>query len=273
MKTILVPVDFSPASRNALHFAAQLGQKVGAELVLFHAYMLPTPVSEVPYMMVTADELQKENEQLIRQEAKNVTTQYGARCQTLVRLGIASDEVKNYIRENPTDLIIMGMKGAGGIELIMGSTTTNVIRKVNVPVLVVPHDCSFSPLKSIAYAADLDHPVNHNLYQPLLQLAAAYQSDLHIVHVQTNHTAETADKLMSRKEMQQAFTGYKFDFKTIENPSVTHGVNEYLQKYPADLLVMMAHKHGFLEQLFTKNHTAAMAYATHTPLLILQDKG
>ncbi len=66
MQTILVPVDFSPVSRNAAVYAAELARIFNSRLVLFHAYMLPTPVSEVPYVMVTADEMQQENETLLK---------------------------------------------------------------------------------------------------------------------------------------------------------------------------------------------------------------
>ena len=69
MNTILVPVDFSPASRNAAVFAAELAKVLHTRLLLFHAYMLPTPISEVPYAMVTVDNLQKENEEQVKKEA------------------------------------------------------------------------------------------------------------------------------------------------------------------------------------------------------------
>ena len=58
MNTILVPVDFSPASRNASIYAAELAKLFNSRLLLFHAYMLPTPISEVPYAMITVDNLQ-----------------------------------------------------------------------------------------------------------------------------------------------------------------------------------------------------------------------
>ena len=94
MQTFLVPVDFSAASSNALEYAAQLAKVMGAKLLLFHAYMLPTPVSEVPYVMVTADELQKENEELIERKPEYLQNNIGVEIEWQVRIGIATDEVK-----------------------------------------------------------------------------------------------------------------------------------------------------------------------------------
>ena len=50
------------------------------------------------------------------------------------------------------------------------------------------------------------------------------------------------------------------------------GVIEYMATHASELLVMVEHKHSFLERLFSRDHTTAMAYETKTPLLILQDK-
>lgn len=272
MQTFLVPVDFSAASRNALTYAAQLAQKVQAQLVLFHAYMLPTPVSEVPYMMVTADELQKDNEALIAKDAAFVRDTFGINCSTIVRLGIASDEVKVLLQEVPADLVIMGMKGAGGFEKIIGSTTTNVVRKLNVPVLIIPHDAGFAEPRCIAYSSDFSYHKSFHLFDPLLKLAKFFQASIHILHIHLHHTSEHADVLAGKKEVENLFTGIPHDFVTVESASVTSGVNEFLAKNPCQMLVMVAHKHSFFERIFSKNHTAAMAYETHIPLLVLQDK-
>ena len=48
--------------------------------------------------------------------------------------------------------------------------------------------------------------------------------------------------------------------------------DDYLQTHPGQLLVMTAHKHNFFERVFSRSQTTAMAYETHIPLLILQDK-
>ena len=41
METILIATDFSPASKNALLYGAQLGEAMNAKVILFHAYTIP----------------------------------------------------------------------------------------------------------------------------------------------------------------------------------------------------------------------------------------
>ncbi len=76
----------------------------------------------------------------------------------MVQIGIASDEVKLLAKEKNADIIVMGMKGAGGLDKIIGSTTTNVIRKVKVPVLVIPEKATYQAIQHITYAYDLNDP-------------------------------------------------------------------------------------------------------------------
>lgn len=272
MQTLLVPVDFSPASTNAATYAANLAKVLNAKLILFHAYMLPTPVSEVPYVMVTAEEMQKENEELISNQADSLHRQFGVEIQWLVRIGIASDEIKSLIKETEIDLVVMGMKGAGGLEKIIGSTTTNVIRKIKKPVLLIPHDAFYKTVSNITYSSDFSYQTSFHLFDPLFKLSSVYNAVINILHIQLSHSGEHSDIMDGRKEMESLFKDHKINFITLENSSVTQGIQQYLLKNETDILVMVAHEHSFFERLFTKTHTTAMAYESHIPMLVLQDK-
>jgi nucleotide-binding universal stress UspA family protein len=272
MQTILLAVDFSPASRNAAVFAAQLAKLLHTKLLLFHAYMLPTPISEVPYAMVTVDNLQNENEDQIKKEAGWIHDKYGLEVEWLVRIGIASDEIKILSKEKEIGLIVMGMKGAGELDKIIGSTTINVSRKVKTPVLVIPQNAAYTPIKHITYASDFTYRTSTQLFTPLLELAQAYGAKTHILFIRQNHGGKSEQELTGKKSSEIIFEGHDHDYATVEEPSVNQGISKYLQQNSSDLLVMVAHKHSFLERVFSKTHTTAMAYETHIPLLILQDK-
>jgi len=272
MQTILLPVDFSPASRNASLFGAELAKLLHTRLLLFHAYLLPTPISEVPYAMVTVDNLQKENEENIKKEAELLHQKFGLEVEWLVRIGIASDEIKALTKEREIGLIVMGMKGAGGIDKIIGSTTTNVARKVQTPVLVIPHDADYTPIKHITYASDFTYKTSTDLFRPLTELAQAFKAKVYIVHVRQHHGGVSEQELAGRNSSEIIFRHCDHEYVVIEEPTVNTAISKYLQQQASELLVMVAHKHTFLERVFSKNHTTAMAYETHIPLLILQDK-
>lgn len=264
--TILVPTDFSDNAKNAAIYAAQLAKKLNASLVLLHAYMLPSPISEVPYMMVNVDEIQKENERTARDEAEKLQA-YGIRCTYLVRLGFPSDEIDAVIEDQPIDMVVMGMRGKDTLEKWMGSTTTSTIKKIDKPILVVPEQAAYSDLQDIAYATDFSYSVGFKMYDPVLSLLKLFNARLHIVHVQKSND-EPADE----GQLDPAFKTIPHEFHLVTDTDVRHGIETYLDQQPTDLLVMVTHEHSFMERLFRKTHTTAMVYNTHVPLLVLKDR-
>ncbi len=271
MQTILIPTDFSAQAANAAVHAAELAKAFNGKLLLFHAYMLPTPVSEVPYVMVTVDELQKENEQMIRREAEALNQRFDIEVEWLVRIGIPSDEIKILSEERRIDLVVMGMKGVGGLDKLIGSTTVNLIRKIKTPVMVIPQDAPFKPLTNIAFATDLHYEMNAAAFQPVALLAKQFGSSIQVVHVKTENNGDAGQEIEWRNNAENMWHGLNYEFITVTDTNVKHGIVEYIETHHTDLLVMLAHRHGFIERLFNRSQTAAMAYETKVPMLALHD--
>ncbi len=273
MNTMFVPVDFSPASRTASIYAASLAKATGSRLVLFHAYMLPTPISDVPYVMVSVDDLQSENEKMIRKEAEVLHKNFEVEVTCQVQIGMPSDEIANNAEDQQCDLIVIGMRGAGGIDKLIGSTTASVVRKAKTPVLVVPHDSVFAPVKNIVYASDLSYNFSSQLLTPLHTIARLFESTVHVLHVQKAETEQPNGKEAAAKAAISTLLGaVTHSFTTVQDQSVIHGIKTYIDQHQAQLLVMVAHRHNFFDRLFSRISTTEMAYQTSIPLLVLQDK-
>ncbi|RYG38557.1 MAG: universal stress protein [Chitinophagaceae bacterium] len=272
MDTILVPVDFSPASRTASSYAAALAKASKARLILFHAYMMPTPVTEVPYVMISVNELQTENEQMIRREAAVLHENFGIEVESQVQIGMPSDEITLAALESKADMIVIGMRGAGGLDKLIGNTSASVVRKAKTPVLVVPHNAIFKPVNQIVYASDFSYSSSLNLFRPLLEIADMFQALLHVVNIRKAATIGNTEKEMQSKSMISGLLGsVKHEFTIITDESITHGINNYVDQHDVQMLVMVAHKHTFFERLFSRIHTTEMAYQTKIPLLVLHD--
>lgn len=270
MFTILVPIDFSTASLNATNYAAQMAQAMGANLLLFHAYMLPTPVSEVPYVMVTADQLQKENEGILKKEADRIFGEYGVQAEWLVRIGIPSTEIKVITEERSISLITMGMKGQNGLEKIIGSTTTNTIQKVQTPLLVIPEHCRFKQPSHITYATDFSYETPETTYRSLTEICNRFNAKLHILHISKEEEMLSPDAISGKVKLGLIFEKMPHDFHEVAESNVQTGINSFVETHNSDLLVMVAHNHSFFERIFSKSQTKTMAFETNVPLLVLK---
>ena len=74
---------------------------------------------------------------------------------TLIDYGGFVDALKKVIRFKDIDMIIMGTNGVTGAEeILFGSNTINVIRKVDCPLIIIPQGFKFTIPKTFLYAMD-----------------------------------------------------------------------------------------------------------------------
>jgi nucleotide-binding universal stress UspA family protein len=70
-------------------------------------------------------------------EAEELAGGYSADCEIITLQGKESEEILKFIQEGAVELMVMGAYGHNRLrELLLGSTTTNVIRKSSIPVLL-----------------------------------------------------------------------------------------------------------------------------------------
>ena len=86
-------------------------------------------------VMITADT--KKADKLCT-EAEELAENCSADCAMIVLQGKESEEILKFIREGSVELMVMGAYGDNRLrELFLGSTTTQVIRKSSIPVLLI----------------------------------------------------------------------------------------------------------------------------------------
>jgi nucleotide-binding universal stress UspA family protein len=142
MKTILVPVDFSAVSREVCDAACDLAQALGAQLVLLH--VVPPPsimVSDLYILSATqADEMQAAAEQAGDKRLRELNARCAKRDIPTLLLRRSGQPVSEIVaRAAKADYVVMGSHGHGAVyDLLVGSTTHGVLKKVRCPVLIVP---------------------------------------------------------------------------------------------------------------------------------------
>src|SRR6478609_3670218 len=131
MKTIIVPIDFSESSVNALSFAAELSKRASAHLSIVNV-------------------LEDGDEEKIKSKLIDVVTSlkktFGTHlsCESLIARGSLIKGLQEVIDVQQPSLIVMGTNGADNLkQVLLGSNTVNVIAKIKVPVLVIPEVAKF----------------------------------------------------------------------------------------------------------------------------------
>ena len=146
IRRILLPVDFSPASVEALRYARGFQTQYDAELHVLHVvedvqYLANTYMFEMPTLPPLAD-VEKER----AQDLGAFLTQHLGDCPKVTSAlccGKPFVEILRYALQEQIDLIIIASHGHTGLEhTLFGSTAEKVMRKSACPVLVVKPDRS-----------------------------------------------------------------------------------------------------------------------------------
>jgi nucleotide-binding universal stress UspA family protein len=140
-RRVLVPVDFSPASRGAVDYARRAAP--GADLVLFHAYEVPfegkLTYAGVESSVIERYRLAARNDALgrMRQLADAAGLAPGDYTPCIVH-GDASQQIVAQEQELDRDLIVIGKHGVHVTEeLLLGSVTHHVLDESQCDVLVI----------------------------------------------------------------------------------------------------------------------------------------
>ena len=141
LKRILVPVDFSPLSKKAMHYAARLAQQFGAEVTLFHVIEPEIPPAFDGFMIAPPPVSNGSSVQCagqLKALASSVRTTGVTHVGSSVRPGLAAHEIVEAAKELDVDLIVIATHGyTGWKHFAIGSTAERVVRAAPCPVLVV----------------------------------------------------------------------------------------------------------------------------------------
>jgi nucleotide-binding universal stress UspA family protein len=139
---LVVPYDFSPASKAALEHAKGLAPRLGARLELVHVvdesayYVVPLPVPTMPPPFLR--ELEERLAGHLEQDAEAVRKQ-GLACEATVLRGLAAPTILSHVGEFEPLMVVMGTHGhTGWKHALLGSVAERVVQRARCPVLVVP---------------------------------------------------------------------------------------------------------------------------------------
>ncbi len=273
MINLVIPTDFSPAARTALHYGVSLAAKLNASVHLLHMIHVESfthAAAQVHMNMIL--EKMTENAQrdlkLLAEELKQTHKEVKVKTACLQGEFLAPT-IGSFVKENEIDLVVMGTRGASGIiGNILGSNAADVISKSAIPVLAVPPGTTYGKHPRIILTTDL------NNLEPKLRiiapLAAVLGSGITLLHISTDgiHTEKEEEDIRAR--FSSEFNIKDLKVKIISNESVENGIHDFAVEHQPCILAMFTHKSGFFDKLFGKSVTRKVVFHTEVPLLALK---
>lgn len=148
---ILVALDGSEPSNNALNQAVEIATKFKAKLIMIavvQRVMIPifpdegfggVPLSAAKDMAQYQDKMRNVYQTVLNDAKTKITREYpNLDVEGILMEGRPSGTITDYAEKNEVDLIVMGSRGIGGYTgWILGSTSRRVVDSCTKPILIV----------------------------------------------------------------------------------------------------------------------------------------
>lgn len=273
MKNILVAIDFSDASFNAISYAAFLANAFAVPITLVHAYSNQSAFDggsehEISSLTKSTD---AENDQFLKNEMEGILKKFTVKIDSIVKKGDPIKVITEIAEKKHSDIIVMGMKGKGQSNSRFGSTTTAMINKTTSPLLIIPKNASYQTVDTITLASDFNHDELLINFPVLEKLIHRFNPFIQVLKVQKKNSALKTELISDKMDTRLMWDKYNHSIDIIEWDNVEEGINRYVKSHPTNLLIMVARKRNFISQTIHPSHTKKMASLVKIPLLVLQE--
>lgn len=289
LNKILIPVDFSVASENAMRFGWELARVFNASIDVVHAMegvfegnsLAPSGFLEHEIKR-TQDTLQDFVADMFQQyfpnekpvppipagpgEMVNQDSLY--KIQAKVEFGFPEVVLEKLTQHY--DLLILGTSGKSALATqLIGSVSLELCREAHCPVLLIPPGSLFTGFKNILYASNFESNDPEKVKQ-VVAFSKKFDAQLHFVHVgKVQERGEKLERALFEVNYKYSDPEKPFIFQKMIGDDVTEKLHEYAFYHKTDLFVFVTPRRGFWQNLVHRSKTRDMLLNTHTPVLVV----
>ncbi|NLP58977.1 universal stress protein [Lutibacter sp. B1] len=275
MKNILVPTDFSKNCSKAEHLGIRMAKLYNAEIHFLH--LITTPID-----WVKLDKLkEKHYPEIVKQigtakaklrELEKRVENENLKCRTFLQFDSEQKDILEHSDHFHHDFVITGSSGTKGrVRELTGSNVEKIVRKSDVPVIVVKEQKISFPFKNIVFVSDFLQDVNE-AFKEVISIAEKCGANIHLLRVNTETDFNNIELgLNPIKEFLNKFPDLeKYSMNVYNEPTVEIGINNFLQYQNADLIAMCTKgRTGFLS-LFSKSIAEGVTNHSELPVMTIK---
>ena len=274
MRNIVVPVDFSATSNNALNYALAYNGNHEARVNMIHCYhppydydisIEPTAASIEEYVR---GHLQEKMDKII-ETIKSSGEYDNVIIEPELILGMPGKEIIDAAR-NYRDLIVVGTEGLTGLKKIFGSVTLEVIRRSICPVLTVPDDAEYRPIKKVLFATSLDQE-QPDFIEDLSLFVGDPDTELHLLYVSSHEELKEDERASFEKlrlEIEDHVDTDHLHYHIMKGKKVVDGIESLMEEINPDLISLVTHQNIGLKRMIYPGITYKLLQDLSIPLLV-----
>jgi len=263
MKNILVPIGTSPNSHETLQYAVDFATEFSADVYIMEVFSVAMGLGS---MANIGEKVAKNVKEHLKEVLDKVDAK-GIDIKIATFKGELADGLNEIDKELGIDLMIMAPRSNDiKEELYLGPATGAIIKKTNIPALIVPKGTAFKPFKNILTAFGSGVMKKKRALEPLLVIKKKFKAAVKLLLVKNPGYTEADLKINT------ALINISSQVTITEHANTYLGVLEHFQSYQPDLLCVFRRKRGFFKNLWEKNTIPKSEFSSRIPVLVLRVK-
>lgn len=276
---ILLPVDFSDNSWNAIKYALQLFRNEECTFYILNVY---TPIIyNMEYMMSSSniydlEEITRKRSinglDEIKERILNENNNTRHSLETISSFNSLTSEINELVREKEISLIVMGTKGATGAnQILFGSNTIHALKNATCPFLAIPDNFEFEKMTSILFTTDYEISYDASQINTILEIVNTDNAILNVLNVSYGY--ELSENQENCKSILESYLNkVNTIYHSVPDKDLQEAINDFQLENKIDMLIMINNKHSFFENVFFKSIIKQIGFHLNVPFLVLPTK-
>lgn len=278
MHAILVPTDFSRNSATAVQHALLIANEFNLRVDLIYVAekpLLERFLNEEEVKAVGAKDMQEIFKHFMDRDVAlpDLDTDQ-VQVHFEYRQGNVIQEIVRYADQEEHVMIVTGSQGGGSDNwdrFWVGGTAQKIVRKMELPVLIVPPDTPCQPIKKIAFATNY-RPEDKEVLREVIGFADQIGAEVSAVHIRLEKVERDPSSHQHFEEFfREALDTGKLRLVELKADNVESGLRQYIEENGTSILAMVKTQHNLFHRLADNSLTLRIALHSEIPSLIFKE--
>jgi nucleotide-binding universal stress UspA family protein len=261
MKHILVPVGSSSNATNHLQYTVDFAKAFGAKIYVVQIYNVYTKAGT---LIKVDDIIERKSQEFLRKHISTVDAK-GVEIELKTFKGDVVDILEHVCEVLEIDLIVLEPKTASvQEEEYLGKVSGRIIKRTQLPALVIPEGYQFKPFTSILMALKSAVMKKQGVLKPLIEIKDQFKARVNLLLVKTPSYRE------GDLEVPEELSSIMSSTMESINATTYQGILEHYKSFDPDLLCVVRRKRGIFSKLWEGDTILKKDfYVSSMPVLIL----
>lgn len=277
INNILIPIDFSDASLNALHTAMQMARRQKAQLDILYIQNIMDYYPQMGQLSVNdfvLNEVHTKNRYILEELANSISKEMQISCTPHYAIGMSTTVVYEKAGELGSDVIVTGrVPGIADKTYLFDSKAYTLVKNAPCHVMVVPAGCQIASFENILLPIGLVASVvsKYPFIQPIIKQNKSAVHVLGLVEKGDGNLLSSVCRVVSRLKARIKADKLQVSAEYFYTNNAAKKVLDSAQITSADLLVINTGTDRNIWQYFFGSFTQKIIRNAKAAILCIKD--